>query len=279
MRMYYINSAGTRINFDSGALRITEHDLRNYTWNYTPVANANGNGGRISRFSAPISEKTITVLSRGRTKQDCIDALEALTAATEVDIAALMPGKFYINDEYMSCYLAIGSEVLYWRDGFFYAKKALSMLAVSPFWCTEQIHTFNAGGIAASEFGKRYDGRYAYQYGTGYANISFINDHYTDSPAIITIYGACVDPSIYIADNHYGVTASIAANEYIIIDQIQRKVYKVGTHGNNVNLFDQRDKESDIFKYIPAGLVSALYTGDFGFEIKLIQRRREPKWT
>lgn len=125
---------------------------------------------------------------------------------------------------------------------------------------------------------KKYAGRYPYQYGTGYANEVLFNDHFADTPAIVTIYGPCAEPKIYIGGNVYGVEANAEEGERIVLDQIERKIYRVDATGATTNLFDYRIKTSDPFKKISPGDVTVQFSGEFGFDIELLQQRSEPKW-
>ena len=63
-----------------------------------------------------------------------------------------------------------------------------------------------------------------------------------------------------------------------MIDQLHKKIYKIGTTGIETNIFNTRDKSTDIFKFAPVGMVSVLYNGDYSFDITLIHQRSEPLW-
>ena len=178
----------------------------------------------------------------------------------------------------MKCYLGTSSEIEEWAGGFHFMEKKLKVLSPFPFWITEKVQRFRAGTRAVSSYGKKYAGRYPYQYGTGYANEILFNDHFADTPAIVTIYGPCTEPKIYIGGNVYGVEANAEEGERIVLDQIERKIYRVDATGATTNLFDYRIKTSDPFKKISPGDVTVQFSGEFGFDIELLQQRSEPKW-
>jgi hypothetical protein len=48
--------------------------------------------------------------------------------------------------------------------------------------------------------------------------------------------------------------------------------------GATLNLFDYRDKDNDIFAYIEPGENIVVYTGDFTFDITIVEQRSEPTW-
>ena len=282
-KIYYENAAGKIVEFDGQNIRVRESDLRDYEWDYTLISNPSGRGGRVGKFSRSSAEKTLSIQIRGKSREECNAALNALHAVTEADIQSKTPGRLWLDGQYLTCYCAMGSEMSDWHAGYHYLKKDLKILVVYPFWLTEKTQEFLPGRTESSAYGKKYNNRYPYQYGTGYANQILFNDHYAPTPAIITFYGPCASPQIYIANHLYGLDgASADTGERIVIDQLtqipSQKVYKVGLDGQITNLFDQRVKTSSPFEYIPIGDVRVQYTGEFGFQIKLIQMRSEPKW-
>lgn len=95
---------------------------------------------------------------------------------------------------------------------------------------------------------------------------------------IITIYDAAINPSITIGGKIYAMNATISAGQRIIIDQVRRTIVSMAADGSVTNLFDYRDKTNDIFAYIAPGTQTVIYTGDFTFDISVIQQRSEPSW-
>ena len=88
----------------------------------------------------------------------------------------------------------------------------------------------------------------------------------------------------YLAHFHfsgsiYALNVSIAKNERIVVDQLHKKIYKVGTTGIKTNLYNERDKTHDIFKPAPVGMVPVLYSGSYAFDVTLVHQRSEPLWT
>src|SRR5699024_10797764 len=135
------------------------------------------------------------------------------------------------------------------------------------------------GATSASPDAKRYNGRYPCKYGTGYSQTTLDNTVGSwETPMIITIYGEAVNPSLSIGGNQYTLNTTLAANERAMIDQHHKKIYKIGTTGIETNIFNTRDKSTDIFKFAPVGMVSVLYNGDYSLDITLIHQRSEPLW-
>jgi len=276
--MYYENHKRQIVRFDGDGFRIEEYDLRDFNWEPVSAGKPSGVGGSVTRFIRGVQTKTVRIVARGKSEAECVALLNGLHAVTETDIYALTPGRFYLDGQYMICYLGVSSGLDRWEAAYHYAKKTLSVTATHPFWLTEVTKRFFAGSAEVSAFGKTYNGRHPYQYSTGYANSSLLNEHYVATPAIITMYGPCVDPAVYIGSVMYGVEASIADGERVVIDQMQRRIYKVASNGSTVNLFDARYKEYDQFAPVAAGVSTVAFSGDFAFDVTLLMQRSEPLW-
>lgn len=277
--IYYENHKGETVRLDGKNLRVMESDLRNFSWDYTVTNKPSGLGARVNRFTRASTEKTIKVVARGKTRAECVEALNCLHAVCEADVGAVKPGKLWLDGQYLLCFFGISSEIDAWRGGFHFLEKTVNVLATYPFWYTEVTQQFRAGEVDSSPCGKRYSGRYPYQYGTGYANKTLYNEHYSATPVVITIFGPCDDPQLYIGGNLYGLSGAGAdEGERIVLDQVERTITRVSSTGAVTNLFDYRIKTSDPFTFIQPGNVSVQFSGEFGFDVKLMQQRSEPKW-
>ena len=274
LRIAYENSYGNIIELNDGNYFVNEHDLRNYEWTFEEQGRPSGLGGRVRRFSRLSSQKTMSIAVRGA---DFADKMNALLALTEPDILRNEPGKLWLNNQYIICYLAVSSTLPIISDKKGYAEKSLTILAVEPFWHSEQTFSFSpeAGGVTG---GKRYNLKFPYRFGTGYSNQRLVNEHYASSPIILTIYGVATDPQITIGGHLYSYWGGLYDGERLEIDQIARTVTKIDTSGNRYNMFNNRNKEHDIFQHVPSG-ASDVQFGGLRFDIKLIQQRSEPRWT
>lgn len=77
----------------------------------------------------------------------------------------------------------------------------------------------------------------------------------------------------------YEVAATLYAGEYILIDSRDHTVYRYLIDGRKQNLFNQRNKESDLFQKVPSGRCAVLWNAAaFGFDLILFQERSEPAW-
>jgi hypothetical protein len=81
-------------------------------------------------------------------------------------------------------------------------------------------------------------------------------------------------------DGHdYRVDASIANNEILTIDSVNKTIVLTHEDGRTENLFNQRYRYSYIFEKIPPGQLNVASNSNFKFEVILLEERSEPKWT
>lgn len=274
----YENSQGTVMQLNDGAYFVNANDLRDFVWEYTPLSRPSGLGGKMRSFSRPVLEKTINVGIRGTSSQFA-ERMNALHALTEVDILAKTPGKLWYNEQYLICYLGVSSEISTLSERGHFAEKALKIAVVEPFWCKNILQRFLIASETASEGGKKYDGRYAYKYGTSYQNSTLYNTHYAACPMILTMYGPVTNPSIVIGGNTYAITTEIASGERVEVDQIAGTIYKISSSGIRSSIFNLRDKDNNIFANIVPGALTVSWSGDYAFDVTMIQQRSEPLWT
>ena len=49
--------------------------------------------------------------------------------------------------------------------------------------------------------------------------------------------------------------------------------------GYTINWFDKRGRDNYIFEAIPTGINAVTWNGTFDFDLTIIEKRSEPKWT
>lgn len=272
--IYYEGSKGDIVQLNDGTCFVNANDLRNFKWNYDIVGRPSGLGGRVRKISRQSVEKKMTIAIRGAI---FLARINMLHAVSEYDVLTNQPGKLWVNGAYMPCYLGMASDVVKHSKRVGFAEKEIAVLSVDPFWHTEVTQSFSpsTGTIAG---GKRYNLRFPYRYGTGYSNQVLYNSHFADTPARIVFYGPVELPSITIAGHVYAVNTTLLANERVEVDQLKHTIIKIGASGDRVNMFNARNKESDIFQPIPAGNSSVQFES-MSFAVTLVQQRSEPLWT
>ena len=94
----------------------------------------------------------------------------------------------------------------------------------------------------------------------------------------LIIFGAISNPYVIIDNIIIGVNASIAEDEYLVIDSHDKTVIKYGNSGEQTNLFNARYKEQSIFGRIGPGVHDVIWPGTFGFNLIVYEERSEPLW-
>lgn len=281
MTVFYENSAGKRFTlYGDGLTFINPMELHTWAWDYSLSNRITGLGGDARDFARYPQTFDLEVRMRGMTHEEFLRQANTLHEVTDADMIAGEPGRLYVDDQYLTCYLAVsGGEPNHPRNSNFMTR-TLKVLAVEPYWCTPVTVTINPmTETQTNENGKKYDGRYAYRYGTALSGTTILNSHYAAAPAIIRFFGPVSNPAITIAGVTYGVNITLTATDRLEIDQIRHKIYKVSETGVKTNAFNQREKFYDIFAPIPTGSNQVIYSGDYMVQITMIQQRSELKWT
>ena len=278
----YKNAAGTQFILQGDDLCFIDVlPLFDYAWSYELVNSASGMGGAAAHFARDPRTVGLELRVRGHSRQEFLQRINRLQEIAEPDILDNTPGKLYINDQYMVCYLAVGGGVSSAPRNGNFATAEVNVLAVRPFWCRDVEYTFlpEEEGQGTGGPGKKYNLKYAYRYGTGTNRGKIINTHYLPCPMRIIVQGPASTPNLQIAGHTYKVNATILGTEYLVIDQVEHKIYKVGQNGNITNLFNSRDKLNDIFLPAPVGESAVQYTGTYTVSVTLVEQRSAPEWT
>ncbi len=165
------------------------------------------------------------------------------------------------------------------RDWTSYTVVGLTLRLISPAWVKEEtvaVLPVSGAGVSSD---KKYMGKYPYKYSEGGNVTRFFNDTPSSAPMIIKIFGACSNPSVYVGGNEYSVNTSVAAGEYVVIDQRDKSICRVGQNGARSNIFNLRKKSVDNFKSAPSGSLTVTCSGQFACEVTFLTQRSEPEWT
>jgi hypothetical protein len=270
----YVNHNGDEIDLTQNGYEIHANDLRDYAWTYALTARPDGLGSSVKQFGMDSKKSGVMIGIIGEDNAQFAARANALLALTEPDVLANVPGKLYLDAQYIRCYV-VGVEGQSREVAA--VENKLTILSVDPFWVIEKTTNFFpiSGTITG---GKKFNLKYPYRYGTGYNYQNLYNDHYADTPAKIVFFGPASNPSISIGGQLYGVTATLYDGERIEIDQLGHTVQKIGTTGAVTNLFDARDKAHDVFAPLPYGESAVQFYGTSPITVTLYQKRSAPLW-
>lgn len=273
-KFIYENHLGQRFNGLENGVYLNYNELRDYSWSYDIINN------RISRFYHGIRGRKIPLVISCKSDAEAIAVKHQLLQLTETDIGALQPGKVYIGDYYTNGYItdSVKSEYLINKR---YCKLELTLTSDNPIWYREKTHTFvqNRIDITTTQNGIDYPHDYAYDYALKQIGSAITCDSIGSNAFKLLIYGATENPTITIGANTYRIDGKIDPGETLLIDSLKKTITLTTSTGAKVNWFDKRSRDNYIFESIPSGQSIITWNGSFGFDLTIIEKRSEPRWT
>ena len=267
-KMKYINNKGDVIRFGERPYYVNENELRNFTWDYDTY------GDKITSFTRGITEKKLPILIYDT---DSKDSFNALCNTLEYDVINNARGKLYVGDYYLLCNFIESSKSDYTKTKG-YLSNEYKIVTDMKWWIKETKTSFRTG-ITSNDGNLNYPFNYPFNYASSTAGKKIGNESYAPSDFEMIIYGSCLNPSVAIGGHLYGVDCSLETGEYLVVNSITKKIYKVKTNGDIVNQFNLRNRDSYIFEKIPSGDNAVTWSGLFGFDVILLSERSEPLWT
>lgn len=272
MDIYYENSRKEKLPLLKPPYCLQTGTIFDYSWTYV------SNGKKISGFEKEIEERTLVLSILNYGKQEYYDAIDHFCEVTEYDVLNQTPGKLYVGNAYLQCYV-IASEKAEWENDIELLDNTITVLTEYPFWISENTYNFFSYEEIASPSNKRYPGRYSYRYANGLSNAYIQNPHFVDANFLLRSYGPVVNPQISIGGVPYLVNIVLEDGEYIEIDSREEKVTKIMNDGTRVNAFHNRQKGRSFFQKIPPGRQSVVWPGTFDWDLVIYEERSEPKWS
>ena len=269
-------------------LSITFNDGSGYTFNPAPAYNYAYSpmliGSKITGFSLPDSVAyPVEIGVKGNTPSDVADKFDRILALFKSDITANLPGKLTINGYTLDCFV---SEMTPTQNLNTLKSANFVVYTDNPQWYKE-IRTYKftpdneiiLDSVPLEELKpKAYPLGYPYGYPNPYAIKKVRNPLYTPAQFKLSIKGPCT-PSITIGGHVYAVNADISDGEMLTINSRTREITKRTADGSIINLFDSRNRESDIFQSIPVGDSDVAWNLINRFFLTLIDERLIPPWS
>ena len=212
------------------------------------------------------------------TKYERAKAMNDFYEITEADILAVKPGRLFLDDYYINCFI-IGSEPEKVDNQYRKVQKRVSVYAHYPFWINRKEYEFLKGRATetAGEF-LDYEFDYEYDYLGSINGIGKIeNTGLSPCNFEAIIYGPCINPRFVITNHVYEVKTKVESEEYVLIKSVEGTVERIRKNGSVVNEFNNRNKSSSIFEKIPVGSNLISWDGTFGIDISLLIERSEPE--
>lgn len=249
-------------------------ELRDYSWSYDTINN------RISRLYRSLKDRVIPLWVHCESEADAIAVKNQLYELTETDVEAKKPGKVYIGEYYTRGYITESKKSSYLIDKKM-CKIDLVLTSDDPAWFREQNHRFLRGQNSAMGVGSGtdYPYDYAYDYALSMNGKNIMCESVGSNAFRLLIYGSAVNPTVMIGGHAYTINGSIGAGETLLIDSLAKTITLTTSAGQILNWYDKRSRDNYIFEPIPAGKNTVAWQGTFDFDLTVIEKRSEPRWT
>ena len=271
-KFIYENHLGQRFDGLANGVYLNHSDLRDYSWSYDTINN------RISRFFLDITDRTLPLVVYGKTGEEAIAAKHRLYELAEVDIMAKIPGKIFVGDYYTTGYIT-GSAKNNYLIRRKYSRIDLTFTSEDPSWYREHSYSFFPETESGFVGGFDYPFDYPYDYALSMNGRKVVCDSVGTSEFKLRIYGEATNPAVVINGHTYTVNGTISKGESLLIDSLTKTITLTTASGKKINWFDKRGREEYIFEPLSAGQSTVTWSGAFGFDLTVVEKRSEPKWT
>ena len=266
------NHLGQRFEGLPNGVYLNRGDLRDYSWGFDKINN------RISRFYRGITSRKIPLVVYCNSGDEADSAMNRLHELAEADVVAKIPGKIFVGDYYTRGYITASakSDYLTRRK---YCKIELTLTSDDPAWYLEHSHQFipHMGNEFSGGVDYPYD--YPHDYALSLNGRKIVCNSVEPGAFKLVIYGEATNPTVIIGGHAYTVNGTIGKNETLLIDSMNKTITLTTASGKKINWFDKRGREFYIFEPLPAGQSPVTWAGAFGFDLTVIEKRSEPKWT
>lgn len=277
--VYYVGAQNSeKIDFCQWPYMVTGGDI--FDGSYDAIKDDD----HIQGWERKITERKLEIEIRA-TGESFAQAIDNIESVAEKDILNTTPGKLYVGNSYMKCWIT-GTNKDRWINDLYSISNELSIKSDYPYWITEEPFSFQkqGKGVAVTSGWLEYPYEYPYEYSKAINLKQIRNSNYTASGFKMIIYGPCINPLIRVAGHIYELRTTLYEGEYAIIDSStryakDRRVVKIKNDGSEENLFNSKNNESSIWEKIPPGISIVSWSGAFGFDIILFNERGTPRWT
>ena len=230
----------------------------------------------MTSYSLYIVSKSLSLFIKCRTIKAGLELKNRLFEVCEKDVLTVKHGKIIIGEYYLKCYLTESKKNdCQLNNGFMRINAKIS--TDFPYWVKETTTTFGYG-IVSEGSNLDFNNDFAYDYTSNMLDKELNNTGFVPANFRMLIYGPAENPAINIGGHTYAVNTSVARNEYLAIDSAAKTVILKHIDGTETNCYNFRCREPYLFKKIPAGVNLVSITGDFKFDITILEERSEPKW-
>lgn len=277
MTIKYVNSNGKSVNLNRSHYKMLVSDILDYEWEYVT------NGDRIIGFKKSIKEKTLSIDILASSQKTARQWEKELFEIFEVDVINGIPGKLYINDWYLPCFIFKSTKTGWETDRLIMDE--VKLVCDQVLWIYEdKVEISELTEDEEDNEGKIYPYQYSFRYDKSVAVEKISSKHYAESDFRLVAYGPTAEVSVKIAGHTYKVSHVVEDGDYMVIDSrksqpLGEQIYIVKANGETENVFNDRDTNGEIFKRIPPGNVSVSYNREYAIELTVFRERSEPEWS
>lgn len=244
----------------------------------------------VLAWSLEVNDSYGTVMSIGRSVESrkmrvvtySMAARKRLYEVPAADVDAMRPGRLYVGDWYLVCYVT-SSSVRGWWYGDGVSSYEVEVTVVDAQWRKDVQYVLT----------ERYDGGagldfpYDFPYDFGYSTSAFTvnNVGFKPADAVIRVYGPVDSCQVTVSGNEYSVGVSLEVGEYVTIDTYERTVKVTRLTGDVEDAFPHVEGDyfegsgSYIFERIPVGLSDVIWSGTSDLDLTVVLMRDEPDYT
>lgn len=271
-QLKYKNHMNEVFAFGQNGIFVDSNELRDYEWSVDKKNN------RISALKYAVRKKKLPVTIICPTEAQSIAAKNKLFEVVEKDVLAMKHGQVILGDYHMDCFVTKSAKKDYLTNNRL-LKLTLTLTTDRPYWVRETTVPYGVvDDDAAAQTFLDYAMDFPVDYYSDAAVKPITNTGFVASNFRLVIYGACTNPSVIIADHIYQVNCTVNENEYLTIDSSAKTIFLTAEDGTTTNVFNDRERSSYVFEKIPAGQSVVSWSGEFAFDITLLEERSEPKW-
>ena len=265
----YVNSLNKTLTLDEWPYMFQSENIYSYEWKYETL------GKKAVNFTRDLSEKDHELIIKADTEAEYLQAMNDFYETVEKDVLLNTPGKLYVGEYYIPCYITGGSNTL-WSGRFQTAIKGVKVVQQGP-WCKPVKFELRKTGSTLETTGMDFPFDFPFDFGVG-AGIDVLEiDALGLCDFEMIIYGPVTDPEITINNQVYKVVTTIYTGEFLRIDSKKKEIIRYMTDGTPVNVFHSR-ADDNIFQKIPAGTGTVIYNVPLGIDITYYDERSEPLW-
>lgn len=281
INLTYISDNGTSFPLVAQSMYIKEGSFHEYSWN--PEAVAYKLGDLLKIFTKDAQQYSCTLAFAG-SQSEKERNIEAIHDAWEHDIMLQKPGRLVWNDYSIECYF-IQSKT-YSNKSNTRTLNDCTIYCPYPFWIKETKYEIHATGADQIIDGLDFSFDLPCDFGvSGYRRVITF-DGSIPLDFRLVFYGVISTPSININGHLYEVQVTVPQNSTLTISSIEKNDRQKGVvlkypSGTETSVLYARNRQSYIFEPITPqnGQIIITTAQTMDFDLYIVEKRSEPKWT